>query len=68
MKESRSIALQGLLAKVAAAMGPGGGERIADVGRVQEAQDLGCEVATGATYTRLIFAIEAEIGRKNIGG
>jgi hypothetical protein len=60
--------LQSLLAKVSANMGMDSGEKIADTGSVQAAQELGCEVATGATYTKLIAAIEAEIAVLNTAG
>ncbi len=66
MENNPSLALQTLLAKVTDLMGTGNGETTAEIERVQEAQELGCDVATGATYTKLAFAIEAKIAKHNI--
>jgi predicted regulator of Ras-like GTPase activity (Roadblock/LC7/MglB family) len=60
MEKHTLLDLQNLLARVTAAA-TGSGERSADTASVQAAQQLGCEVATGATFTKLIAAIEAEI-------
>jgi hypothetical protein len=61
MEKHTLLDLQNLLARVTAAAATGSGERSADTASVQAAQQLGCEVATGATFTKLIAAIEAEI-------
>jgi hypothetical protein len=58
--------LQRLLAQVSAVTEAGGSETVAAVEYVQAAQNLGSEVATGASYTKLIAAIEAEIAKQNI--
>ena len=55
MKNNPSLALQSLLAEVTALAKASDGEQIADIDRVQEAQQLGCDVATGATFTKLIM-------------
>jgi hypothetical protein len=65
MENNSSLALQNLLANVTTLMRTRNGEEIADIACVQEAQELGCEVATGATFTKLVFAIEAEIAKQN---
>jgi hypothetical protein len=57
--------LQSLLATVNALFKTGSGERIAPATSIQAAQELGCEVATGATFTKLIAAIEAEIAKQH---
>jgi hypothetical protein len=61
MEKNPSIELQKLLAEITLSMRKGEGEKIAPIGYIEAAQKLGCKLATGATFTKLIATIEAEI-------
>jgi hypothetical protein len=61
MEKNPSIELQKLLAEITISMRKGEGEKIAPVRLIEAAQKLGCKLATGGTFTKLIAAVEAEI-------
>jgi hypothetical protein len=63
MDKDRLTELEELLTIATAGMTSHSGEQAAPTASVEAAQRLGCELATGATFTKLIAAIEAEIAK-----
>jgi hypothetical protein len=63
MDNNRLTELEELLTIATAGKASHSGEQIAPVATVEAAQRLGCEVGTGATFTKLIAGIEAQIAR-----
>lgn len=67
MDKNRLAELEELLTIATAGMAAHSGEQEAPTASTEAARRLGCDVATGATFTKLIAAIEAEIARLHGG-